>query len=634
MAIENAKTLNVRIKNKYDSYENWASSGLVLEAGEIAIAYTTVNVDIGNGKIEKHPELLMKVGNGTDLFSALPWLSAKAADVAAWAKAANKPTYEATEIDGIDAYIKKYVETDLGMSVDTDTQYKLVKVDDYNYKLQSKTLEGEWADVEGSTIAITDYTQTIKNLTDLIGKLPEDATETNVVDYFEGKLDALTGGKSVADAIDEALFEGGVAKYAAAEHTHTKEEITDFAHNHEMGEINGLTDALDGKVAVEAGKSLVEDTEIARLKAMSDGANKVEASETNGNIKIDGEEVVVYTHPEKHAIADITGLQDALDGMQTAIPENTYDAHGAAAQALTDAKEYTDGELDRLVGDETVGAQISNAIEEALFENGEAKYAVAGHKHVMADITDSADILAGKVDVVEGKGLSTNDLTNELKAQYDAAYAHSQVAHAPANAQANLIEKIMVNGTEQTITDKAVDITVPTKVSDLTNDTGYLVAADIAGKADKSVVDTLVGADTGKSVRTIANEELAAQLLGENNAEDNFKTLQELAAWLEDHPEDVAEINRRLQELEGAVDTETTVAEQISTALDNALKVEGEGGTKVEKYALATDLAATNVEVGKKANDADLAAIAKTGSTDDLVQGEMVLVFDCGTSAG
>ena len=40
MAIENAKTLNVRIKNKYDSYENWAASGLVLEAGEIAIAYT------------------------------------------------------------------------------------------------------------------------------------------------------------------------------------------------------------------------------------------------------------------------------------------------------------------------------------------------------------------------------------------------------------------------------------------------------------------------------------------------------------------------------------------------------------------------------------------------------------------
>ena len=33
-----------------------------------------------------------------------------------------------------------------------------------------------------------------------------------------------------------------------------------------------------------------------------------------------------------------------------------------------------------------------------------------------------------------------------------------------------------------------------------------------------------------------------------------------------------------------------------------------------------------------KANDADLAAIAKTGSTDDLVQGTKTLIFDCGSS--
>ena len=80
MAIENAKLLIVRIKNKYDSYENWASSGLVLEAGEIAIAYTSVDVKVDNGTA-KHPALLMKVGDGVKTFANLPWLSAKAADV-------------------------------------------------------------------------------------------------------------------------------------------------------------------------------------------------------------------------------------------------------------------------------------------------------------------------------------------------------------------------------------------------------------------------------------------------------------------------------------------------------------------------------------------------------------------------
>ena len=49
--------------------------------------------------------------------------------------------------------------------------------------------------------------------------------------------------------------------------------------------------------------------------------------------------------------------------------------------------------------------------------------------------------------------------------------------------------------------------------------------------------------------------------------------------------------------------------------------------------ASTTDKAALEAEIAKKANDADLAAIAKTGSTDDLVQGSMTLVFDCGTSA-
>ena len=55
------------------------------------------------------------------------------------------------------------------------------------------------------------------------------------------------------------------------------------------------------------------------------------------------------------------------------------------------------------------------------------------------------------------KTLSDNDLTDALKAQYDAAYAHSQAAHAPSTAQANVIETVKVNGTALTPTNKAVE---------------------------------------------------------------------------------------------------------------------------------------------------------------------------------
>ena len=45
--------------------------------------------------------------------------------------------------------------------------------------------------------------------------------------------------------------------------------------------------------------------------------------------------------------------------------------------------------------------------------------------------------IKGSFEKVNGKGLSTNDLTDDLKANYDSAYEHSQSAHAPSNAQKN-----------------------------------------------------------------------------------------------------------------------------------------------------------------------------------------------------
>lgn len=73
----------------------------------------------------------------------------------------------------------------------------------------------------------------------------------------------------------------------------------------------------------------------------------------------------------------------------------------------------------------------------------------------------------------------TNDLTDELKANYDAAYTHSQAAHAPANAQANVIESIKVNGTAQTISSKSVNITVPTTVASLSDAANYALKSDL-----------------------------------------------------------------------------------------------------------------------------------------------------------
>lgn len=47
------------------------------------------------------------------------------------------------------------------------------------------------------------------------------------------------------------------------------------------------------------------------------------------------------------------------------------------------------------------------------------------------------------------------------------------------NAQVNIIEDVKVNGTSLAVTEKAVNVVVPTKTSDITNDSGFITANDI-----------------------------------------------------------------------------------------------------------------------------------------------------------
>ena len=81
--------------------------------------------------------------------------------------------------------------------------------------------------------------------------------------------------------------------------------------------------------------------------------------------------------------------------------------------------------------------------------------------------------------------------------------------------------------------------------------------SDVTGLVDKvadntSKLTTLIGSDASKSVRTIANEELAAQLIPEG-AKESLNTLQEIAAWIQAHPDDAAAMNNKIAALETTV---------------------------------------------------------------------------------
>lgn len=109
----------------------------------------------------------------------------------------------------------------------------------------------------------------------------------------------------------------------------------------------------------------------------------------------------------------------------------------------------------------------------------------------------------------EYKVLSDNDLTNELKANYDAAYTHSTVSHAPSNAQENIIENVKVNGSVMSISEKSVDISVPIVSTDISADKeSYTNAASTKAVADY-VTDAL-SKITGISFRILQDGEYDA----------------------------------------------------------------------------------------------------------------------------
>ena len=81
-------------------------------------------------------------------------------------------------------------------------------------------------------------------------------------------------------------------------------------------------------------------------------------------------------------------------------------------------------------------------------------------------------LIKGKfVQAETGKGLSTNDFTTDEK---------NKLSNIEAGADENIIEGIAVNNVDITPVNKRVNLVVPTKVSDLTNDEKFQTDTEVA----------------------------------------------------------------------------------------------------------------------------------------------------------
>ena len=184
----------------------------------------------------------------------------------------------------------------------------------------------------------------------------------------------------------------------------------------------------------------------------------------------------------------------------------------------------------------------------------------------------------------------------------------------------NVLEGVKVNGAALAIAEKMVDILIATGATNGTlavngtdvavkglaalaykaqvseSDLDSALTAVLAAKAAKADVDTLIGSDTGKSVRTIANEELAAQLIPEG-AQESLDTLTEIANWIQEHPDDASAMNTAITKLNSIVagiggeeDDYATVIAAIEGKLTAALATITAGSTNGHLDVNGTDV--------------------------------------------
>lgn len=533
------KVLNTRIQLKYDTYANWTDTNPVLKAGEMALATIQTN----NAEVQSAPTVLIKVGDGTHNYNDLPWASAKAADVYAWAKAATKPTYAATEITGLGDFIAGEIQ-------DTNTTYRLVQGSATNkVKLQKHELtDGTdvWADV-GTELTITDAALTgrvtqaetdIDALETLVGETPVATQISTAVGTAKSELigassdetsaNTIYGAKNYADSLNTAMdtrvdaLEAAVGTGGSVDSKiQTAIQALDKADTAVSGQFVTQVSQADGIITVTRKALAASDIPALAISKITDLQTELDSKQDNlvFNSAYDASTNKAAT------MADVTGAVAGLSGamhfrgVQAALPEDN-EGYASGDVILVGNKEYVfDGTTWHELGDESIYAVKGSIINADIAENAAIDQSkIAGLTAALAAKANTADLgtmatetatdyvkkteapgyddiltkteaagtyatqatVNNKVDKEAGKGLSTNDYTTTEK---------NKLAGIAAGAQVNVIESVKVNGVALPVSEKAVNVTVPTgtlasknKVSKTDLDTA--LTSELDGKAN------------------------------------------------------------------------------------------------------------------------------------------------------
>lgn len=131
------------------------------------------------------------------------------------------------------------------------------------------------------------------------------------------------------------------------------------------------------------------------------------------------------------------------------------------------------------------------------------------------------DLNGGKIDVIQVNGTAqtiTNKTVNitvptkvsDLTNDGDGTTGSEFATKAYVDTNGGKIDKIKVNGTEQTIVNKEVDLTVPTKVSDITNDSNFQTNTQVSTSISTALANNGDPYQTQSDVSTAISSAVAS----------------------------------------------------------------------------------------------------------------------------
>ena len=444
--------LPVKLQLRYDTYNNWSVSPIILLPGEIGIAvFPSVN------STDPPRAFGVKVGDGRHYYDELPWIQAIASDVYNWAKQINKPTYNASEIEGLAEYILSHTSGGgsggSGGTIAGGTYRILYNSVASKYTLQYyNSTDEEWVNATGDEINLSNILNSISTI-----ERWANGAKTNLGN-IEFPITAI-----VYDEIVTYLNRLNVEDIATEHQFVTAVEQIDGKIRITRSILNA-SDITSGTLSTAhggTGLSSVENNEILVGSVNGDITTRTFVTEIDVNDRSSFATVGAIIDYITQMTAGLTGAMHFIGETSMLInaTNNRSDPHISGynfrnAQPgdvilANNSQEYVwTGSEWRLLGDEGSYA-IKGSIVNADISDGAA---ISQEK-----IDGLAEVLNTKVDKIEGKGLSTNDYTTEEK---------NKLRDIQDNAQENIIEHILVNDIEvspQTISGqpKSVNLLIP-----------------------------------------------------------------------------------------------------------------------------------------------------------------------------